>query len=391
MSPLFSRTKKQKNSLIIAIGSASVGGALVSDREDGKANIIGTSRREMIFQEELNFKRFTASMLSALEKVLEDIEKLKKGAVKDVFCTLSSPWYIAETKKIHIEKKKKFTLRTNDIKEIAENAVLDFKKSNLIHEDIKEIEANVLQVKLNGYEVETTEGKETLRADVILYVSASPKKVLDAVTNKVRERFNYKNISFRSFTTAFFNATRDTFTNHDNFLLLDVTGEVTDIAVISSGVVSDVISFPVGKNTIVRNIASITGHPPEEALSLLRAYIDGKMKSTPEKKIESAISASKNKWSEGLSKALDVASNKHVFPRVIFIVSDSDVLGWFSSLLRVIAIEKTRLKLDEITITEVTPKILEPFTIFEGGAKRDSFLSIASLLAIKERKNLVNK
>jgi len=70
---MFSFLKNSRESTVIAvfdIGSASVGGALISFHAGEKPKIIWSARESMVFQNDLNFGRFLSSMLETLEKVL---------------------------------------------------------------------------------------------------------------------------------------------------------------------------------------------------------------------------------------------------------------------------------------------------------------------------------
>ena len=95
---------ERKNELVLVfdVGSSSVGGALFYTQESGIPKIIFSMREPIILEENLDVEKFLSLAVKSLEVVASSIYSKKLGAPKSIFCILSSPWYISQTRTNHI-------------------------------------------------------------------------------------------------------------------------------------------------------------------------------------------------------------------------------------------------------------------------------------------------
>src|SRR3989344_6115618 len=104
---VFSFFKNSDKSTVIAvfdIGSASVGGALISFHAGEKPKIIWSARESMVFQNDLNFVRFLSSRLEPLEKVLIKMQHSEMPHPRRFLCIFSSPLYASQTRVIKMKQ-----------------------------------------------------------------------------------------------------------------------------------------------------------------------------------------------------------------------------------------------------------------------------------------------
>ena len=108
---LFSNKKNKKElSIIFDIGSGSVGAALVELSYFNKPTILYSTRKDIAFKEEVNPDKLLSSMKIAMESVALNVQKigfknealvrLKNKDIGTIYCVFSSPWYLAQPKKI---------------------------------------------------------------------------------------------------------------------------------------------------------------------------------------------------------------------------------------------------------------------------------------------------
>ena len=118
------------------IGSASVAGALVRLSKGKNPKVMYSVRENMAFQEKLNAKTFSDSMLRTLNSVVSNLEtkglvhlnflKMRNKEIQRAFCFVSSPWNVSQTKVIKMSKDKKFTVSEEMMKSMISSEIKDF-------------------------------------------------------------------------------------------------------------------------------------------------------------------------------------------------------------------------------------------------------------------------
>lgn len=385
----FSFFKKQNDSgltLIIDIGSSSVGAALVRVDSGKVPHIFATAREDLSLQEELSSARFLAAMNHALERSLKKIYTHTKGhgVPSQIFCTLSSPWFMLKTRHITIAEEKEFLITEKTIDVFLQNDLERMKeelKGTLPDNDIAIIERKILHTKLNGYEVKNPYGKKTTRMEMIATISISSKKVVAAIENRVQNLFHVKTLHFGSFPVALFSAVRDIFPTEKDFLVLDITGEATDVSLVNGDLLIGSTSFPRGKNFFVREISAALKTPHGAALTLFNMFFHDMLDSKKKAAVSEAIQKGKTDWTHRFEKGVNTLIKEGVNPHKIFFSADADVAPFFRDIL-----EKSKetggTKLD-FDVQYLDQEIVSRFVTCESEVMRDPFLTIEALLARK--------
>src|SRR3989344_7840891 len=106
---IFSRNK-DKGELVLAfdIGSSSVGGVFFCTQKSGIPKIITTVREPITLEKDIDASQFLALTMKSLDIVAGKIYKAGLGAPKSIFCVLSSPWHVSQTRVIKLEKNTPF-------------------------------------------------------------------------------------------------------------------------------------------------------------------------------------------------------------------------------------------------------------------------------------------
>ncbi|OHA82781.1 MAG: hypothetical protein A2937_03045 [Candidatus Yonathbacteria bacterium RIFCSPLOWO2_01_FULL_47_33b] len=387
---VFSFFTKQKQdeslTLLVDIGSASVGAALVKIEEGKPPHILLTVREDISFQETLSSARFLSGMLHALERSLKNLQKLNKGhgAPAHTFCTFSSPWFVLKSRKLHITRTDPFqvTEKTLDafINEDIEH-LKDELKETLPLVDIEIIEKKIIEIRLNGYEIKNPYGQTTHQMEILATVGLSSKRVIESVENIISRFFHAPSVHFGSFPVAAFSAVRDIFPNEKNFLFLDITGETTDVSLVVDDLLVGVTSFSRGKNFFLREISAGENTLHAEAATLfgmfLRDELEGKKRDT----IGNIVARSKDEWAARFEKTLTSFAGTSVIPPRVFFTTDSDVAGFFTGLINTARPES--LMGDSLEVAYLDQLIVSKFVTFESEIVRDPFIVVEALLAGK--------
>mgnify|MGYP001575409917 FL=1 len=240
--------RNESVSLLVDIGSASVGAALVKLEKGKPPHILATVRENISFQEVLSSGHFLIAMNHSLDKVLKNIQLKTKstGHPLHIFCTLSSPWFILKSRHLLISRQEEFEVTERTLDEFINDDIERLKdelKETLPPKDVKIIEKKIIQIKLNGYEIKNPYGQKTSQVELLMTVGVSSKKVVESIERKIGNVFHAKEVNFGAFPIAAFSAIRDIFPTEKNFLFLHITGEATDVSLVSNDILMGTVSF----------------------------------------------------------------------------------------------------------------------------------------------------
>lgn len=387
------RTQNETVALLIDIGSASVGGALVKIEKDKTPHILATVREDISFQEELSSTRFVMAMNHALDRVLKNIQtKTKqlglwpshKSADLHIFCTLSSPWFILKSRRIHVAREKAFEVTPRSLEEFLNEDIEKLKeelKETLPPKDVRIVEKNIIQMKLNGYEVKNPYGREISQIELTMTVGISSLRVIQSIERRLGNFFHTTALHFGVFPIAAFSAVRDMSPDEKNFLFIDITGEATDVSLVNNDLLVGTMSFPYGKNFFIREISTGFHTPQEEATSLFNMFLSGTLHSSKQNDVKNLVEYVENKWLARFEKTLAALSLGGVLPIKVFFTADTDIADLFSRI-----IGKTKMEIhagEPFEINHLDQFIVAKFVSFESEVIRDPFLVVEALLAAK--------
>ena len=377
--------------IVFDIGSASVGAALVVFNNDtNKINILYDTRVFIAFQDKLEDRYLTFAMISALKKVTENIqdkginrlsdERIKIKNIKDVFCILSSSWYEVQIKNLKFKEEKPFNISSKFI-----SAILDEESKKFTESRGKLIEKNVIQILLNGYNTNNPYGKEALTVDTTIFISSMSGEIQDRIKDILETVFTSSDVSFNTFALASFSVVRDIFKTEKNFLLLDISGEMTDIILVRNETITKIASFKLGRNFLIRKTASSLNTIVEEAHSLIRLFMDGKSKDTESEKIKVILNEAKGEWLSFLRKILSDFSEGFSLPKTVLLTVDTDMGRWFIDIIKNDEFSSHTLAEEPFTVVELSSRILNEYcTMPESSTKGcDPFLALEALFVHK--------
>ena len=379
--------------LLVDIGSASVGCALVRRKEREISQILATTRTELHFQESLSSAKFLLAMNHALERTLKVMQaktrelpfyKGKGISPAYIFCTLSSPWFILKNRHIQLVRDNPFEVNREMLDDLLNKDIELLKgeiKETLPLKDMVIIEKKIIQMKLNGYEIKNPYGQETAQMDIIVNVGISSGRVVQSIEQKISQFFHSPLIHFGAFPVAAFSAIRDMFPYEKSFIFLDITGEATDVSFSANDILMETTFFPYGKNFFIRKLSTSLHTPHEEASTLFSMFLRKELPLDQQILVESSIAEGEKEWSSRFGKSINMLSRNGVIPRKVFFTTDVDLAPFFS---RLITTEKTELLLDEsFEVQYINQPLVANFISFAPEVSRDSFLVIEALLVEK--------
>lgn len=372
--------------LIVDIGSASVGASLVIFGKGQPPKIIASIRENISFQEVISSTQFLHAMNQALEKVLKALQGKTKTTVvpKHFFCTLSSPWFILKTRKLSISKNEEFEVTERTIEKFVDDEITKLTeelKDILPPQDIRIIEKKIIHIKLNGYEIKNPYKQKTSQLQMAIIVGISSMKVVQSIERKINNFFHAKSVHFGAFPVAAFSAIRDIFPTEKNFLFLDITGEATDVSLIDDDLLTMTVSFPRGKNFFIREISTRFRTVHEEATTLFSMFLRNELEVSKHNEILGIVEHTGNGWLTRFEKVIKTLSENGTLPLKIFFTADTDITPLF---LNIISKAKSELLMDAVfDVQYLDQHIVSMFVTFETEVMRDPFIVVETLFAEK--------
>jgi len=390
--PLFRKKPKTGQHFIIVfdIGSASIGGAFVSVDPTRLPEIIFTTRRDIPFQEKLNFQRFLDSMIKTLEEMFVMMQKAGSGVTVDqAFCVLASPWYASQTRLVHYTQPTPFVVSVGGLQKLIQKEIDVFRDSKLfahskVGNAVPEImESNNIQMKLNGYQVKNPYGKKASELEVALYISMIPANIHQSINDSIKKFWHLENVRFSSFSFTAFDTIRDMFVDEPSFLFMDISGEVTDISLSKDNVLLESISFPAGKNMLIRAIAKAMQTTPQIAASDMDLFLEGKATREYAKLIGDIMISETKEWKLFFEDALSQFAVEFSIPRSIFFTADDNVSKWFEGTIK--QADFTRFSQDDgqFSVRSLGNQFLGKFVQVLEPESQDPFISIETIFANK--------
>lgn len=394
----FSKPKnKEKVIAIFDIGSGSIGGAIVRipNTDKGMPTIIKSVRTDIAFHDELDFNLFLKDMLEALKNTSKLLYDAKLGAPDEIVCVLASPWYLSETRVVKMSREHSFAFTSSIAdemlqKEIASLNALYEKKYSGAKSSPEVIEHHVMGVSLNGYLVDEPIGMRSRSVEMHMVISMSPKLCLDKIRETISSTFHHIPVTFSSFSVCSYLAVREKYVTPDSYLLLDIGGEVTDVAIITRGILKASLSFPFGKRTFFKYICTKLEIEQRDAVELFNLYSAGTLSDRKKKKVEPLFQSIENSWGEAFRGCVGTLPHTLKLPGTIFLTADSDIREWFKNVVCNEPFIQSMVSEHKCTvITLEGPEFLNMCSVKDGTC--DPFLMVEAIGIMRKSLNINKK
>jgi hypothetical protein len=337
---IFSKNKnKNELMLVFNIGSSSVEGALFLAQSSGVPKIIFSTSEQIQLEDKIDIDRFYNLAMQSLEIVAGRIYKAGLGAPKEIFCVLSSPWHVSQTRIINYKKNTPFVFTAKLAESLIKKETELFEEEHLKNKVSGAVSNRIIELKnikttLNGYETAEPINQKVQELEIIIFISMSEEETLKKIEDTISKSFHFNKIRFCSFTLSSFTVVRGMYPKQENFLLLDVGGEVTNVAMVKKNILHESISFPSGRNFLTRGVASSLGCTLNEANSLISLLKDGHAEKSVVEKLETVMNQLKAKWLKQFQESLVNISNDISIPSTIYMTADKDLADFFCQTIK---------------------------------------------------------
>jgi hypothetical protein len=377
---------KNKNKLILVfnIGSSSVDGALFEAQSSGIPKIIFSVREPIKIEEKVEINRFLMSALRSLEVVAHRLFQAGLGAPSQIFCVLSSPWYVFQTRIISFKKNTPFVFNEKLADELVRKEIKLFEEEHVLKYSRLDNRVRVMELKniktlLNGYEISESLNQKAKELEMHIFISTSGEPVLKKIEDIVGKYFHPKQIKFSSFILSFFTVARDLYPQQENFLLVDIGGEMTDISMIKKNTLRESVSFPLGRNFLARGVSTDLGCTLSEASSLISLFENGHAEAAVAKKLTLILNKSRAEWLKRFQSSLANLSKDISIPSTIYIAIDKDLECLFSETIKTEQFSQYTLTESKFEIIFLNTELLHNIALFKESTVGEPFIVFDSI------------
>lgn len=373
---LFSFGKKKARSLaLIDIGSASVGGAYVHIEEGTQPIIYYTARVNVEPREGEEITDSMLRSLSFLERLLieEGAPALRREAgdasIEQVLVSIAAPWQETRVSTTHMQERKPFTFTRAHLEEAG---------ARILPPDKDHVRSGqaVIATILNGYETANPFGKRTTRAEMVILASSIDRKVAHSLKTSLRRAFHTDAIELTAFAPVAYAAFRDLYPHQDDFIVLDVSGCGTDVALVKRGLLTEVRSVACGTHDLAQ--AARTAGKLAHASS--GALLDPMVNQSFSKE----SGAIERTWLDGMHEAFSSFASVQALPRTVFLLADPDARDYLKRTLETSESRSLWLSDDPLSVIPVIPSHLATRVKTRGLGEGDLFLALLALYASRK-------
>lgn len=368
----------------IDIGSSSVGGAFAVFEKGKPPTMYYTVRLPIDTRE-------GESIDNAMLRTLQDVHTylIRDGAplvhrelgsahIDEVLVSVAAPWQETRVKTETIAPGKPF---------IFTKAMLsDVVSAIEVPEDRISSGESVIATILNGYETNQPYDKEITRIDLVILSSTLQKDVTEAIRKSIRSSFHTRAITMTSFAPVAYAVLRDMYPHERDFLVLDVTGEGTDVAFVKRGLLIDVGTLSQGVNSLLDSgrRAGLRTVAEEKETAKIPMHQPGYINQNRNARFGLRAESAEKEWIETLSSVLREFAGRHALPRTLFLLADEEVRAYLKRALDNGTLHSLWLSDSPLGIIPISPPQFTPYLQTRGLAEGDIFLSILALFYKKQ-------
>ena len=345
-----SRKKNEEVVLIVDIGNDSVGASLSLLSDVATPKILYSFRSNITWHTSPENSRFVSEISKTLEQVMKDISQnglrfIPRGPLGRVqihrsHIIFSAPWYSCETKVLKVTHPSPVIMTQELIVSLFKNEIEKFTEEaqsrarSKISQNLQVAERRVIRTKLNGYETSDPFSKKASDVELTVFISLVSKDILVAVQKVINSYFHILRTDISSFPLAAFTVFSASMPKTRDFLIVDVRGEMTDISLICDGLLMDNISFPQGKNALVRTLSTGLKQSIHTSLSSLKMISQGHGGDKLLNNVFKLTETFKTVWSDSYIKSLrDVLRNKSL-PQAVLLIGDVEMGIFFEDIFK---------------------------------------------------------
>lgn len=376
----YNREVKEVENLVIDIRSGSLGASVISSIK-GMTEVSFCTRKRTSLEKSFDPRRLIGQVAVELKSFLLDIRSKKPHLrPRSIHLVISSPWFVSQTRSVVHKSNEVVTYSESIIHKLFKEEEEEFRRVNFGDRESQTIERELLAVTLNGYPTDKPYGKKAKEIGLSFYLSMVESEFLDIVRTTIRGVW-HSDLVIHTFPFLTLNVLGEELSSMaDSYILLDIGGEVSELALVRNTSTIESYSFPLGAHSIIREIGKTFKFSLFEAESMYRAYILGQVDKKIGGQIEQVLEDTKVRWATYLHGMLEKIAMLRILPPTVVIIGSAETSKLLNDVMK--DPEITKLFMNQQVANVILPDthILDGrISIRPGSGIVDIFLAIEVL------------
>ena len=368
---LFSHTRRSGDfSLLLDIGSGSVGVAISRHVASGDPEIIWTHREYALIKPEhtagQSLREINTCIVNALVQLgsigLRQLRMTHPAATLSVcHVAISAPWSYTVSRTIKYKQEKPFRITDELLAELTAAAdkkalELSIKQAILKENGLVTIEKQTIGVAANGYPLTDYTQVTTEEIELTHLTGMAGKQLMQTIEESVEKVVPHVTITPHVFTYVYFTVMRALRPHTSESCLVDVTSEATEMSILRDNLLTYSSHVSLGTYDLARQVSAALGVPPEEAYAFIRTSDDEQvLEASLTKTQQNALAEVWASYEHELTKLFQQTGDTLAVPKTLYLHADSDSLDFLKQRLRRAARAATT---SEHIVYTVTPALL---------------------------------
>ena len=378
----FNKKNKFEKVLLVSIGSSSVSAAFVEIGEK-ISTVTATINTDISVITDLSLIKFEQEMEKALKQSLVAISRLHLGAPDRIAVFFFSPWYASQVRIAKMSRPTPFVVSKTLLNDMIAHELKAFEDEELNDkrvgtESLRAIESKVVQIKLNGYPTTEPIDLSASELEISIFLSIAPERTITRIEEIISQTYHQK-VTFSSFAGASFLVVRDFFPHQEDYLLIDVGGEVTDVMLVRESAIVQSSSFPLGRNFMLRKLSLGLKRSVAESVTICSLYVEDKVEASVKETCTKILTEAKDAWLEQFQRTLFSISNELSIPDTVLLSVNTEVAPWFIETIRREKFNQYALTEKEFNVIVLNAEVFHESLAFVEGVPRDSCIIMEAL------------
>lgn len=373
--------------VLIDVGSASISGAYACVEKGCHPTIYYSTHVPISLREDMSPEDAVAQ---ALTKVTKDLITVgapivsrytnKRIHMNRVILSIAAPWQDVSIQTCQKTEKKSFRFTKLVMDDMIMKAFAKTARGRIITNSM------VVSIMLNGYVVTKPFGIKTKEVKMVVLGSYITKEITNSVTDIVTGAFHIDNVEITAFAPIVYSVLRSLYPDEKNMLIIDITGEMTDVVLIKNGMLTDITHTKRGLNVLRRSARDAgirTVNSSESFYAIENAVLMDKEHNT---QFTARIQQASALWFQDIAQILQALNVRYVLPKTIFILVDEDAVSFIKRQFdKEPVIKKIWLSSDPLSVMSLDAKRFSSLITYKKESRGDPFLSILALYAIQQQ------
>jgi hypothetical protein len=362
------------------VGSGGVAVAIVAVTANAPLKVLAV-RRSVFPQEKRTPEQLNSLVISQLGIVADAAiadhaatHQKAHGTVTSASAVIRTPWTHSSTVRVMTRFEKEKVITQDLINTTAQQALEEEKE--LDH--TKSIETSIVRVELNGYPTAKPVGKSAHQLAVSVLLGDCDTQIKTGVAEQMQRACTVKETLIRSGTQAVLSFLRENNRFPHDCLVMDMSGEATNMIVIRKGI-------SVGHEMVAEGVRSIVARCtleglPEESLSLIRMAAHDQCNDTACDTIIAALAKAEPDLVRIFGEALSRLSVQRRIPNTCVLIVDQDIAPWLSQFFARIDFSQFTTTMSPFSVSVLSPQGSAQNLLFEQGVSPDAGIGVVAAI-----------